>query len=490
MDGKVISIWTCGDATNATVSSCLSHALSTPLIPLQGNYVRYAPNSLLFNTADGLKDIYGHSAHVVKSTGYTPMVHRAPNTLTIRGGKDHSRRRRIMAHGVSEKAQRGYEPRIMEHINKLCDAFLSEGPDIHDSDSDDRAWSSALNMADWCNYLSFDIMADVVFGAQYNLIGSPRFRYVCETIDQSNVRMGALIQAPRWAALKLDKYIFRDAIRARNRFVKFVVRVVQERMDKPPCSTSPDLFANLAVAKDPETNEGFRPEEIGAESATLIVAGSDTTSTSIASVLFYLAHCPRAYARAAAEVRRRFATRSDIAMGPTLASCTYLRACIDEAMRISPPVGSSLWREVMPGGTTVDGHSIPAGCDVGVPIYSIHHSPKYFDEPFQYRPERWIVGEAESTHETVSRARAVFNPFSLGMRGCLGKGLAMTELMLSLASILHACDFKLADGKLGCIGQGGAEGEFGRHREDEYQLFDHVTSQKQGPWLCFSPRSA
>ncbi|KAI9754740.1 MAG: hypothetical protein M1815_005439 [Lichina confinis] len=329
-------------------------------------------------------------------------------------------------------------------------------------------------------------MADVVFGADYNLIGNPKFRYVCDTIDKSNVRMSALIQAPQFAALKIDKHMFRDAIRARNRFVKFVSRVVKERMDK--CTTSTDLFANLAIAKDPETGSSFRPEEIGAESTTLIVAGSDTSSTTIAASLFYLAHNPSAYARTAEEVRGKFNSSDDITMGPTLASCVYLRACIDESMRMSPAVGSSLWREVVTDGAVIDGEGIPAGADVGVPIYSIHHNPKYYPEPFTFRPERWLVGEAGHTRADVDRAHASFTPFSIGMRGCLGKGLAITETMLTLATILFRCDFKLADGELGRVGEGKAGAAYGRHRQQEYQLHDHVTSQKDGPFLQFAPR--
>jgi hypothetical protein len=118
-------------------------------------------------------------------------------------------------------------------------------------------------------------MADVVFGATYNLVGDPRFRYVCEAIDESNVRVSTLIQAPSLAGWKLDKYVFPRAIKARNRFVKFVSRVVKERMEKMEKSDagSGDLFSNLITAKDPETGLGFSHQEIGAESTTLIVAG-------------------------------------------------------------------------------------------------------------------------------------------------------------------------------------------------------------------------
>lgn len=370
-------------------------------------------------------------------------------------------------------------------------------------------------------------MADVVFGASYNLLQVARFRYVTEAIDASNRRMSALIQAPRLAALKLDKYVFRAAITARNRFVKFVSRVVKERLDKEdavansaaaadaadndaakkPTGAAPtdDVFANLARARDPETGSGFSRDEIAAESATLIVAGSDTSSTAIAAALFYLAHNGAAYARAAAEVRAAFAasaagsdegsdsdcsdstlvssSSSVVRMGAALASCAYLRACVDEALRMSPPVGSALWREALPGGCVVDGVRVEAGTDVGVAIYAIHHAADHFDAPWEYRPERWLEkGQGD-------RGREVFNPFSVGIRGCLGKGLAMTEIMLTVASLLNAGDFRLAEGQetVGCGGKNGAE--YGRHRQNEFQLWDHVTGQKHGPVLQFRKRT-
>ncbi|KAL2255764.1 hypothetical protein VTK26DRAFT_2742 [Humicola hyalothermophila] len=459
-----------------------------------GDYVRYGPNKLMFNTAEGLKDIYGLGSlnKVMKASAYEPLVHRAPNTLTIRGGKDHARRRRIMAQGVSEKAQRGYEQRISSHIAKFCDAVFG-------SDEKARSWNEPVDLSKWCYYLSFDIMADVVFGASYNLLQHPKFRYVVECIDKSNVRMSFLIEWPSFARLKIDKYMFRDAIFARNRFIKFVSRVVGDRLGRmksaTPCSAesakpspassadSGDVFSNLAAAKDPETGSGFTANEIAAESTTLIVAGADTSSVSFAAVLFYLADNPEAQRRAAAEVRSRFTSVGDIAMGAALSSCEYLYACINEALRMSPPVGLSLWREVVaPGGMTIDGRHIPEGTDVGVPLYAIHHNERYYQDPWTFRPERWLEDDGTGSLE---RAKAVFNPFSIGMRSCLGKGLAMTEIALTAATILYQGEFRFADGELGDTGRGQPGAELGRHRRNEYQVYNHVTGQKNGPILQF-----
>jgi cytochrome P450 len=340
-------------------------------------------------------------------------------------------------------------------------------------------------------------MSDVVFGAQYNLLGNERFRYVTECIDKSNVRMSALIQAPWYATLKLDKYLFRDAIKARNRFIKFVVRVIKDRMDKTAAADKAtpskreadaeglDIFGVLAAARDPETGTAFNSNEIAAESTTLIVAGSDTSSTAMAGILFYLANNASAYAKAAEEVRAVFARPEDVCIGAALVSCTYLRACMDESLRMSPPVGSSLWREVVAptGSVTIDGQAVPSRTNVGVSIYSLHHNAACYDQPFTYIPERWL-----GSGPAVDCARSAFTPFSIGTRGCLGKGLAQTEMLLTIARVLVAGDFRLADGELGMVGNGQVGGQLGREHVGEYQLWDHVTSQKTGPWLQFAAR--
>ncbi|PVI05774.1 cytochrome P450 3A31 [Periconia macrospinosa] len=464
-----------------------------------GDYMRYGPNQLYVNTEKGLRDIYGPttSNKFLKSSHYEVMSHQAANTFTHRGGKEHLRRRRIMSQAVSTKAQLEYEPRLMTHIQKFCDLVLppstSEG-------------IATMNMAEWCNYLAFDLMTDVVFGARYNLLGDKKFRYVPEMIEKSNVRVSSLVQFPGLTWMRLDKHLFQEAIYARNRFLKFVFRLLHDRKalshDGTACgvfkkpsitaqsSLSFDVYSRLQDAQDPVTGEGFGHDEIASESTTLIVAGSDTSACAMASILFYLANNPSAYTRAAAEVRAAAAARDASRPGhlsvADLAGCTYLRACIDEALRMSPPVGTGLMREVVtPGGMVVDGQVVPAGCEVGVGTYAIHHSARAFDDPFVYRPERWLTPDEEE----VRRARACFVPFSAGIRSCLGKGLAYTEMTLTIGHLLLLGDFKLADGELATVGRGSKSfGVEGRHREGEYQLYDHIAGQKNGPWLQFTRR--
>ena len=319
--------------------------------------------------------------------------------------------------------------------------------------------------------MSFDIMSNTIFGENYDLLGTDKYRHVVKDIDASNVRTSVLIQAPVFSSFRADRHLFKTSIRGRNRFLGFLATLLKARYSRPKTDGT-DVFNFLLSAKDPDTGEGLRGSEIGAESATLIIAGSDTSSTALCGVFFYLAHYPAACRRATEEVRNAFATPEDITLGASLTNCTYLRACIEESLRLSPPAGGALWREVATEGGVFDGVHLPAGADIAVCVYAIHHNAAYYPQPFTFRPERWLAkgGEAEL-------AQSAFNPFSIGPRSCIGKGFAMAELLLACARILWEFDIRPDD----------------QHADKtqlpEFYLRDHITGIKEGPVLQFRART-
>ncbi|XP_044721304.1 cytochrome p450 domain-containing protein [Hirsutella rhossiliensis] len=412
-----------------------------------GPYVRYAPDKLNINTAGALKDIYSGTVNFQKSPNYRVLRHGAANTLTMINTQEHARRRRIVSQGLSDAALRSHEPTLMAHIKK-CFALGRE-----------HGWTPPCNMSNWFNWLTFDIMGDVVFGIRYDLLGSPTNRRIPNAIEQSNVRVSVLLQSPFLRQIgRVDRWLFPKAIEARNQFLYFVGGLVKRVMKAE-----------------------FDVKEILAESTTLSVAGADTSSTALAAVFFYLASTPHAYKRLRDDVRSAFATADEIQTGPKLSKLTYLRACIDEALRMSPPAGSSLYREVQAGGATVDGQTLPAGMQAGVPIYAIHHNPRYFPAPFEYRPERWLPGEAGAMGISPEVARTAFCPFSVGTRSCVGRGMALIELNLTIAYAMFTLDFFIADENKTLKGWG---------LPGEFPLADHITGSKDGPFLHFKPRDA
>lgn len=239
-----------------------------------------------------------------------------------------------------------------------------------------------------------------------------------------------------------------------------------------------DFFYYLLNAKDPETGNGLSTPELWGEANVLMIAGSDTTSTTLAATIFYLVRTPKAMEKLKKEVRESFDSLEDIVTGAKLNDLVYLKACLDEALRLAPAVPGALPREAMEGGGVVDGVFLPAGTNCGTPTYSIHRQDRYYREPNEFVPERWIDGATcqtssssaswQTTKEDVETARRAFCPFSIGPRGCIGKSMAFMEMRLTVARMMFLFDIELADRE--------GEDEIGHLR-----LVDHFTSAKNGP---------
>lgn len=176
----------------------------------------------------------------------------------------------------------------------------------------------------------------------------------------------------------------------------------------------------------------------------------------MAALFFYLSRNPKAYRKLTDEVRSAFLDAEEIKGGPQLTGCHYLRACFDEALRLSPPVAGTLWFELAKGELekkgprVVDGHVIPPETMLGVDIYALHHNELYFPDPFAFKPERWLVKDDPTALHKVNSA---FDAFSVGSRGCAGKSMAYLEAGLVIASTLWYFDFETVPGPVGAPGQ-------------------------------------
>ena len=121
------------------------------------------------------------------------------------------------------------------------------------------------------------------------------------------------------------------------------------------------------------------------------------------------------------EVRSTFDSADEIVGGPKLSSCKYLRARVDESMRMTPAGPSELSRTVLSGGQMINGELYPVDVTVGTSGWSSGRSDEYGD-PNVYRPERWIVNEeAGITATEVARMSTYLQPFSAGWGNCVGQ---------------------------------------------------------------------
>ncbi|KAI1322532.1 cytochrome P450 [Xylariaceae sp. FL0255] len=394
-----------------------------------GNVYREAPNHIYLNPNTTKGSAYRHPGAAAK-----------PNLFTVRENAEHRRKRKVIGQVISERSMRPFAPTMSQQIDIFLEQLLLS------SQRDEM-----VNMTVACNRLGVDVVGHLAFGCALKTQTEPTNRLIPETMFR-----GIYLN-------NLNFALFQQA----------VGKMIAERTSQPP-NAKPDFYA-VATGEG-----GLAPGELWGEALFFVLAGSSTVATAICGSLFHLSHHAEAYKRLADEVRGAFASGRDIQPGPMLSSCVYLRA--QEPKNPASPF-------------VVDGHVIPVGTEVGVHLWAIMHDPEYFDDPFAFRPERWLMshnseGVAETAQEKASRARArrAHVAFGFGDRNCLGKSMAYLETSLTLAKILWYFDFERAPGKAGKLGCGKEGSKDPWDQPDQFQIFDILGADHDGPNLIFHPR--
>ncbi|OEJ37051.1 cytochrome P450 [Streptomyces agglomeratus] len=195
-----------------------------------------------------------------------------------------------------------------------------------------------------------------------------------------------------------------------------------------------DLLSLLAEAESAEDGS-FDASELREQVLVFLLAGHETTATSLGFALHLLALHPEQRKRAHEEVDRVLAGRTPGAAD--LEALPYVTQVLKEAMRLFPAAPVIGRRAV--AATEIGGHTIPAGADVIVAPWVTHRHPAYWEDAERFDPERFTP-EAEA-----GRPRYAWFPFGGGPRACIGQHFSMLESVIALAMILQKYDLEAID---------------------------------------------
>ncbi|KAK2603622.1 hypothetical protein QQS21_004203 [Conoideocrella luteorostrata] len=351
-------------------------------------------------------------------------------------------------------------------------------------------------MSEYFKRLGIDIIGELAFGFSFNTQVHDKYRHVYELNETLAWRLNTYMQFP--AIRPIELFLLLVGAKQATKFIDTIKYVLTNRISKKKDAYH-DLYSMIIDNLVQEEGRDVVTTELMTEAVAFLTAGGLSIATALSAVFFYLSRCPKSYDKLAVEIRSSFSSAEEIHGGPKLASCRYLRACIDESLRMSSPAQSHSWREFddkESGPFIVDGHVIPPGVQVAINPYAMLHNDEYFTDPFVFHPERWLDSnagsdseetDAKSIEEARVAMRQAFNPFSLGDRSCVGKSMAYLEISLVLAQTLWLFDFETAQGREGDLG-GGTTGRKDRNRHDEFQLGDILVTRHQGPNLIFKKR--
>ncbi|KAL8392608.1 hypothetical protein RB595_002705 [Gaeumannomyces hyphopodioides] len=413
-----------------------------------GDVVRVSPWELSYTSAGAWHDIAGGKGGGVPTNPAYGLRERdfygALGLLWL-GSDGHARHRRILSPAFSDRSLREQEPVVGKYVDLLIRR-------MHE-----RA-GTTVDMWAWANFTTFDIIGDLTFGEPFNCLEESRFHpWIFFLFSRLKMMMyGQIVMTMGYLGVLIEALVPRRLKQEADEHVRRTKDKVDRRRERAAADDAhrPDFMTHIlknvtdtlgpgSDAKDGSGSGSMTLSELYANCQTLVIAGSETSATLISTAVHSLLREPRAMARLAAEVRGAFTREADVT--PLAASqLPYLHAVISEALRVRPPLPAGVHRRVGPGGATVQGRFVPEGTSLQVTHWAAYHSSRNFVDPWAFIPERWLpAGDRGAAARFAADNRVVFQPFSVGTRSCLGRGLTYLETRLALARLVWNFDMEL-----------------------------------------------
>ncbi len=331
----------------------------------------------------------------------------AGNGLFLSEGEFWLRQRRLMQPTFHHKHVAAFGPMITGATQAMLDRW-----------EDHAASGRPLDILSEMSALTLEVVSRALFGAPAaydagvaqavtTLIEDIGYRFAVPFYPPTRVPTPRNLRH-RAALASLDRAIY-EIIAARRR----------------SDTAGDDLLGLLIGVRDEETGAGMSDRQLRDEAITLFVAGHETTAVALTWVWHLLAAHPDAAERVRAELAGALGERAPATAD--LPRLPYARMVIDEAMRLYPPAWITNRQAI--ADDQICGYHIPAGAIVLISPYVMHRHPAYWENPDSFDPERF------TPERSAGRPHYAYFPFGGGPRQCIGKGLALIEAQLILATL-------------------------------------------------------
>ncbi|PNP51205.1 hypothetical protein THARTR1_08109 [Trichoderma harzianum] len=412
-----------------------------------GKVVRLGPNHVSISDDADVQSVYGGHPAFPKSKWYDAFLppNGANNLFTDRNNERHAQLRRQYSNMYSmTTAVVSYD----HFINECVDAYSQRMREMGDKQFDLTWWS-------YC--YAADTVSKVLFSKRFGYMdngedigGHSKWVYK-NMVYGTYVGIVDGLNFKVWKAMELLGRIGIKIPHPPAFLMDFTFGAIHKRREErkaghhksPDANGSIDLMDKMINAheNDPKT---FPETNIFSGLVIGVVAGADTTSTSITATLYYLLKNPAAMARLRAELSTlsRPADSTHFAFKDVQA-LPFLEAVIREGMRLCPGGANSFEREVPAGGLRlVSGQFLPAGTVIGVNALISQYSEDAFGpDAATFRPERWL----DADKDQLAQMNRHWVGFGLGARNCLGRHVATLAMKKWFSELLTRFEFELVD---------------------------------------------
>jgi cytochrome P450 len=371
--------------------------------------VSIGPRALyFFNHPDHAKHVLAdNSANYHKGIGLTHARRALGDGLLTSEGELWRKQRRVIQPAFQHKRIVAQAPIIAEEAAKLVDRLRT------------HIDGEPVNVVHELTGLTLGVLGRTLLDTE--LDGFTSIGQSFEAVqDQAMFEMASLSTVPMWVPLP-HQMRFRKARRELQQIVDTLVDERAMRLGEGDEDVLSRLILSTAQEADPRVGQQRLRDEL----ITLLLAGHETTASTLGWTLSLLDRHPAVWQRLHAEAVEVLGDR--LPTYDDLNRLTYTAMVIEEALRLYPPVWI-LTREAQ-ADDEVGGYHVPAGADVLICPYTLHRHPEFWPSPERFDPERFDPARP------AERPRYAYIPFGAGPRFCVGNNLGMLEAAFVLAMI-------------------------------------------------------
>ena len=328
--------------------------------------------------------------------------------------------RRMVMQAFAPQAVKAYFPSLVEVARRLQRRWEQRA-----------AAGQAIDLGADLRLYSVDIVAGLAFGTDVNTIemGEHLIQRNLDVILQGVARR-TMMPFPYWRYVKLpaDRRLERSIVVLRDAVIDLLAQASERMRMDPQRATNPPNMLEAMLAAAAEAGSGVTGAEVAGNVSTMLLAGEDTTSNSLAWLIWLLQQHPDALQRAREEVLRCVPSLEALTIGQ-LGQLDFLDACVQESMRLKP-AAPFISAEALES-TTVGDVAIDKGTIVLCLMRDTSPDNPHFENAPRFDPGRWL-------QESVNR-KAVM-PFGAGPRICPGRYLALLEIKVAMTMLLARFD--------------------------------------------------
>jgi cytochrome P450 family 110 len=363
-------------------------------------------------TPEGTQQIFTADQNLFDTvTGANVGIAVGENSLLVLSGVKHERERKLLMPAFHGARLATYGQLIQALTIEQCDRWQPQ---------------QKLTIEQESQAISLEIIIQVIFGVRK----PEQVKLFREIVNEYlNAFTPVIIFFP---ALRYLFNGFGIWTRFEAALAKFDQILDQEIANRRNAAVEGEDILSLFLATRDEDGQPMSDQQIRDELKTLLMAGHETTASSIAWACYRLHSTPEVAAKLQAELAKLGTTPDPQA----LLKLPYLKAVCQETLRMCPPVPFSARLLKQPW--TFCGVDLPAGAGVCAASSLTHFNPEIYPEPHSFRPERFI----DRTYSPYE-----YFPFGGGSRRCLGAAFALYEMQIVLGTILARQKLSLADSK-------------------------------------------